>query len=62
LSSCWPIPVTFDGVSIRETPAAPACTRETIRRALASEHPPGYRRRKEAPSKLDPYKEEIERL
>ena len=35
--------------------------RETIRRALAAKRPPAYRRPK-APSKLDPFKEEVERL
>lgn len=51
-----------DGVSIREIGRRTGLHRETIRRALASERPPAYRRRKEAPSKLDPFKEEIERL
>ena len=51
-----------DGVSIREIGRRTGLHRETIRRALASERPPAYRRRKEMPSKLDPFKEEIERL
>jgi transposase len=51
-----------DGVSIREVGRRTGLHRETIRRALASERPPSYRRRKEKPSKLDPFKEEIERF
>jgi transposase len=51
-----------DGVSIREIARRTGLHRETIRRALVSERPPAYRRRKEKPSKLDPFKEEIERL
>jgi transposase len=51
-----------DGVSIREIGRRTGLHRETIRRALASERPPAYRRRKEKSSKLDPFKEEIERL
>lgn len=50
-----------DGVSIREIRRRTGLHRETIRRALAAKHPPAYRRAK-APSKLDPFKEEIERL
>jgi transposase len=51
-----------DGVSIREIGRRTGLHRETIRRALASERPPAYRRRKETSSKLDPFKDEIERL
>lgn len=51
----------IDGVSIREIRRRTGLHRETIRRALAAKHPPAYRRPK-APSKLDPFKEEIERL
>ena len=51
----------IDGVSIREIHRRTGLHRETIRRALASERPPAYRRA-EKPSKLDPFKEEIERL
>lgn len=51
----------IDGVSIREIRRRTGLHRETIRRALAAKHPPAYRRAK-APSKLDPFKEEIERL
>ncbi|HET7041291.1 MAG TPA: IS21 family transposase [Gemmatimonadales bacterium] len=51
----------IDGVSIREIHRRSGLHRETIRRALASKCPPAYRREK-APSKLDPFKEEIERL
>jgi transposase len=50
-----------DGVSIREIRRRTGLHRETIRRALATKRPPAYRRPK-APSKLDPFKEEIERL
>lgn len=50
-----------DGVSIREIRRRTGLHRETIRRALAAKQPPAYRRAK-APSKLDPFKEEIERL
>ncbi len=51
-----------EGVSIREIRRRTGLHRETIRRALATERPPAYRRREKAPSKLDPFKEEIERL
>jgi transposase len=51
----------IDGVSIREIHRRTGLHRETIRRALATERPPAYRREK-TPSKLDPFKEEIERL
>ncbi len=51
----------IDGISIREIHRRTGLHRETIRRALASKRPPAYRRAK-APSKLDPFKEEIERL
>lgn len=51
----------IDGVSIREIRRRTGLHRETIRRALAAKNPPAYRRPK-APSKLDPFKEEIERL
>jgi transposase len=51
-----------DGVSIREIHRRTGLHRETIRRALAAEGPPAYRRRAKAPSKIDPFKEEIERL
>ena len=51
-----------DGVSIREIHRRTGLHRETIRRALGADRPPAYRRRAMAPSKLDPFKEEIERL
>ena len=51
----------IDGVSIREIRRRTGLHRETIRRALAAKQPPAYRRAK-APSKLDPFKNEIERL
>ena len=51
----------IDGVSIREIRRRTGLHRETIRRALAAKRPPAYRRAK-APSKLDPFKEEVERL
>jgi transposase len=50
-----------DGISIREIHRRTGLHRETIRRALATERPPAYRRARGA-SKLDPFKEEIERL
>ena len=50
-----------DGVSIREIHRRTGLHRETIRRALGTDRPPVYRRAKAA-SKLDPFKEEIERL
>jgi len=52
----------IDGVSIREIRRRTGLHRETIRRALAAKDPPAYRRREKAPSKLDPFKDEIERL
>jgi transposase len=51
----------IDGVSIREIRRRTGLHRETIRRALTAKHPPVYCRAK-APSKLDPFREEIERL
>lgn len=51
----------IDGVSIREIRRRTGLHRETIRRALAAKRPPAYHR-PQAPSKLDPFKEEIERL
>lgn len=51
-----------EGVSIREISRRTGLHRETIRRALAAKRPPAYRRREKAPSKLDPFKDEIERL
>jgi transposase len=50
-----------DGVSIREIRRRTGLHRETIRRALGAKRPPAYRRAK-APSKLDLFEEEIERL
>lgn len=52
----------IDGVSIREIHRRTGLHRKTIRRALAAKRPPDYRRRAKTPSKLDPFKEEIERL
>jgi transposase len=49
------------GVSIRELHRRTGLDRKTIRRALRSELPPRYRR-EPVPSKLDPFKEEIQRL
>ena len=51
----------IEGVSIREIHRRTGLHRETIRRALAGKRPPAYRRA-QAPSKLDPFKEEVERL
>lgn len=50
-----------DEISIREINRRTGLHRETIRRALAAEGSPAYRRAKAA-SKLDPFKEKIERL
>jgi transposase len=47
--------------SIREIARRTGLHRDTIRRALAGEEPPRYRR-PPRPSKLDPFKDEIERL
>jgi transposase len=49
------------GVSIREIARRTGRDRNTVRRALRSTRPPRYERRP-APSKLDPFKEEIYRL
>ena len=49
------------GVSIRELQRRPGVGRNPIRRALRAERPPGYVRRVGA-SKLDPFREEIQRL
>ena len=48
-------------LSIREIHRRTGLHRETVRRALASEVPPSYRRASGA-SKLDPFKSELERL
>jgi transposase len=48
-------------LSIREIARRTGFHRDTIRRALASEEPPRYRRAPR-PSKLDPFRSEIERL
>jgi transposase len=49
------------GVSIKEIARRTGRDRNTVRRALRSEGPPGYRRPVRA-SKLDPFREEIQRL
>jgi len=49
------------GVSIRELQRRTGLGRNTVRRALRAERPPGYVRRVGA-SKLDPFKDEIQRL
>ena len=49
------------GVSIRDLQRRTGLGRNTIRRALRAERPPGYVRRVGA-SKLDPFKPEIQRL
>jgi hypothetical protein len=48
-------------VSIREIQRRTGLHRETIRRALRSQEPPRYRRRRR-PSKLDPDRDEVQRL
>lgn len=49
------------GKSIKQLARATGLSRNTIRRALRSEGPPGYRRAPR-PSVLDPFKDEIHRL
>jgi hypothetical protein len=49
------------GVSIKELMRRTGLARNTIRSALRSEEPPGFRC-PERPSKLDPFKEEIHEL
>jgi transposase len=49
------------GVSIRELQRRTGLGRNTIRRALRAEAPPRYKRRS-GPSKLEPFKPEIQRL
>jgi transposase len=49
------------GVSIKEIARRTGRDRNTVRRALRAEGPPGYRRAP-AESKLDPFREEIHRL
>lgn len=51
-----------DGLSIRAIERRTGLHRKTIRRALAAPEPPAYRSRPKRPSKLDPYRAEIERL
>ena len=49
------------GRSIKELARVTGLSRNTIRRALRSERPPGYRRASR-PSVLDPFRDEIHRL
>jgi transposase len=49
------------GVSIKELARRTGLSRNTVRAALRSQVPPGYRRAP-APSKLDPFRDEIHRL
>ncbi len=49
------------GVGVKELVRRTGLDRNTIRRALRSDEPPGYRR-PPRPSKLDPFKDEIHRL
>jgi transposase-like protein len=49
------------GVSIKEVARRTGRDRNTVRRALRAEGPPGYRRAS-AESKLEPFREEIHRL
>jgi transposase len=51
-----------EGLSQREIHRRTGVHRDTIRRALASSKPPSYGPRPSRPSKLDPYRAEIERL
>lgn len=50
-----------DGVSIKEIARRTGLARNTVRAALRSEKPPSYERDRRS-SKLDPFREEIERL
>jgi len=50
-----------DGVSVRELARRTGLHRKTVRRALGSADPPKYAR-PSAPSKLDPFKDEVHRL
>jgi transposase len=50
-----------DGVSIKEIARRTGLARNTVRAAVRSERPPNYERGPR-PSKLDPFKDEIERL
>jgi transposase len=50
-----------EGVGVRELARRFALHRRTVRRALASAEPPKYSRPR-APSKLDPFKDEVHRL
>ena len=50
------------GLSIKEIVRRTGRDRNTIRRALRSEQAPRYERRRPAPSKLDPFRDEIHRL
>lgn len=50
-----------DGVSIKEIVRHTGLARNTVRAAIRSDQPPNYERGPR-PSKLDPFKEEIERL
>ena len=49
------------GVSIKELARRTGLSRNTVRAALRASAPPKYRR-PAAPSKLDPFKDEIHRL
>jgi transposase len=50
-----------EGVAIKEIARRTGLARNTVRVALRSDGPPGYRRAAR-PSKLDPFKEEVHRL
>lgn len=51
-----------DGLSQREIAKKAEVNRRTVRRALESEEPPVYGPRDRRPSKLDPFRGEVERL
>ncbi len=51
-----------EGLSQREIRRRTGAGRDTIRKAVASPEPPSYSPRPKRPSKLDPYRAEIERL
>lgn len=51
-----------DGLSQREISRKIGLNRRTIRRAIQAQGPPDYGPRRRRPSKLDPFREEIEDL
>jgi transposase len=52
----------IEGVAIKEIARRTGRDRKTIRKAIRSSEPPNYERTARAPSKLDPYRDQIARL